>query len=157
MVWAGAWLGPTLPTVYHRLVVGGENGHGFSRGENPWFSTAGWLRRRASLQLMYVLWRSKLRLRLHCRGVAVPLGGCPVPLCVLVLCGVHAASKEAKASRVARWVYRGVLSRLIRLWGVTTCTKSASKATEKAIFIRTTFVVSGLHNVNVPCGHKLCK
>ena len=30
MVWAGAWLGSTLPTVYHRLVVGGENGHGCS-------------------------------------------------------------------------------------------------------------------------------
>ena len=34
MVWAGAWLGPTLPTVYQRLVVGGENGHRFSYGEN---------------------------------------------------------------------------------------------------------------------------
>ena len=44
MVWARAWLGTTLPTVYHRLVVGGENGHGFSCGENPWFSAAGWLR-----------------------------------------------------------------------------------------------------------------
>ena len=58
MVWAGAWLGTTLPTMYHRLVVGGENGHGFSRQENPWFSTAGRSRGRASLRLMYMLWRS---------------------------------------------------------------------------------------------------
>ena len=31
---------------------------------------------------------------------AVPLGECPVPLCVLVLCCMYAASKEAKAPRV---------------------------------------------------------
>ena len=35
MLWAGACLGPTLPTVYHRLVVGGENGHGFSPQGKP--------------------------------------------------------------------------------------------------------------------------
>ena len=31
LVWARAWLRSTLPTMYHRLDVGGENGHGFSR------------------------------------------------------------------------------------------------------------------------------
>ena len=43
MVWAGAWFGPTLHTVYHQLVVGGggvKTGTGFpareTRGFDSW-------------------------------------------------------------------------------------------------------------------------
>ena len=38
---------------------------------------------------------------------AAPLSGCPVPLCMLVLRCVHAASKEVKALCVARGVRTG--------------------------------------------------
>ena len=58
LVWAGAWLRPTHPTVDHRAFWGGENGHGCSRSEHPWLSTTGRSRGRASLRLMYVLWRA---------------------------------------------------------------------------------------------------
>ena len=58
MVRARAWLGPTLPTMYHCLVVGSETGHRFSREENPWSSTTKQSRGRASHRFMYMLWRS---------------------------------------------------------------------------------------------------
>ena len=41
MVWAGAWLGPTLPTVYHQLVVGVKTGTGFPVGKTHGFRQLG--------------------------------------------------------------------------------------------------------------------
>ena len=44
LLWYGLELGsdPPSPLVYHRLVVGDENGHRFSLLENLWFSARGW-------------------------------------------------------------------------------------------------------------------
>ena len=153
MVWARAL--PTHPP--HRLVVGGQNGHGFSREENSWFLTAGRPRGRALLSLMYALWRCELRLRLHSCGV--PLGGCPVPLCAPVLYCANTASKKAKVLRAVLCAGRteggGECSRSIRLVGTKTCTASAGNTTHKTTFIRITSVVSHLRNASVPCGHDL--
>ena len=81
LLWYGLEHGsdPPSPLCYHHSVVGVENGHKFSAGENLWFSAAGPFGRRTSLQLVYMLRRSKLLLPLHCAGVSRPPSGVRSP------------------------------------------------------------------------------
>ena len=55
MVWAELGSDPPSPMCTTDWSWGGENGHGFSRRENPWFAIAVRPRGQASLRLMYVL------------------------------------------------------------------------------------------------------
>ena len=90
MVWAGAWLGPTLPTLVPPFGRGGrKRAQVFRRRKSVVFGCwAAWVTDVApvSVHAREVLTPSAVA---RCRSVTLP-NGCPKPLCVCRVCSVRA-------------------------------------------------------------------
>ena len=92
MVWAGAWLGPTLPTFVPPFGCGGRKRAQVFLLRKPMVfgCRVAWMTdvAPASVRAKEVLTPSAVAL---CRSVTLP-DGCPKPLCVCCACSVRAST-----------------------------------------------------------------